>query len=68
MTASMVTKTVVANWMTTIPGIAALLVGISHLLVQWYSKGTIDTNMVSADITAIIAGFGLVAAKDVNKQ
>ena len=45
------------NWKTDAVG-AALLISVA---AHWYATGVAPT---AADITAILAGFGLIAAKD----
>lgn len=46
------------NWMTTIPGILALL----NVAWKFYQTRTLDNN----DISAVLVAFGLVGAKDFN--
>ena len=45
------------NWKTDLAGVALLISAVAH----WYATGVAPT---AADITAILAGFGLIAAKD----
>lgn len=48
---------IVFNWKTTALGVAALVSAAAH----WYAQGVVP----SADtIAAILAAFGLIAAKD----
>ena len=49
------------NWKTTIAGIGAALAAVSHLLLAIKSG---DTSSLVADVTAIMAGIGLIFAKD----
>ena len=50
-----------ANWKTTLAGLGAILGAVSHLLVS-LSHG--DTSTVFQDLTAFVAGVGLVFAQD----
>jgi len=54
-------EAVLANWKTTSAGVAAILVAVADML-SGFSTG--NTGHLAADITAIIGGVGLIAAKD----
>jgi hypothetical protein len=49
----------IENWKTTIVGVAT----VAGVVAKWVQAGQVDFN----DIPVILAGFGLVAAKDANK-
>lgn len=51
------------NWKTSLAGIAAVLTALSAVATQ-AASGTIDTATIINSITALAAGFGLLAAKD----
>lgn len=53
--------TLLQNWKTTLAGTGMLLGAIAHLLTA-LSNG--DTSTIWHDYLAIIAGWGLIAAKD----
>ena len=49
------------NWKTTAAGIAAVLTALGHLL---HALATGDSSTLVTDVPAIIAGIGLIFAKD----
>lgn len=51
-----------ANWKTTAAGAAAILTALADMATA-LSHGTISGNL-STDVTAILAGVGLLFAKD----
>jgi hypothetical protein len=57
---------VLSNWKTTLAGVAAILGALADVAHQ-ASVGTFDPNHLMADWTAIVAGIGLIAARDANK-
>jgi hypothetical protein len=50
-----------ANWKTTVAGIAAVMTALGHLL---HALATGDSSTLVTDVPAIIAGIGLIFAKD----
>jgi hypothetical protein len=50
------------NWKTTAAGAATILTALADLTTA-FSHGTISGNL-STDVTAILAGIGLIFAKD----
>lgn len=57
-------STILANWKTTLAGVGTILSALGDIAAS-FSKG--NTGHIQADITAIIAGIGLLVAKDFNK-
>ena len=55
-----------ANWQTTVAGLGVLVTTLTHLFTT-FSAGGLGTSLYT-DITALIAGFGLIFAKDANKS
>ena len=53
------------NWKTTSAGLAAILVAIGSVFTS-LSHGALDQTAVVTAATAVIAGLGLVFAKDAN--
>lgn len=54
------------NWKTTAAGIGAILTALADILTG-VGHGTITANL-TADVTAIIAGIGLIVAKDAHTK
>ncbi len=52
------------NWTTTLAGLGAILTAGGHLIT---ALTTGDTSALGHDIPAIIAGAGLILAKDAGK-
>lgn len=53
-----------SSWKTTVLGVAAILGGLAHLL-NALANG--DTGTILQDWSSIVAGIGLVVAKDASK-
>ncbi len=51
------------NWKTTSAGIAMIVGGLVSL---YFSKDVLNAEMITAHITAILGGIGLIFAKDQN--
>ena len=51
------------NWKTTSAGIAMIVGGIASLAYSW---GALNPEMITAHLTAILGGVGLIFAKDQN--
>jgi len=51
------------NWKTTLAGVSAIFAAIGSLFT---STGAIDLSHLSTILPAILAGFGLIFAKDSN--
>ena len=49
----------ILSWKTSILGVSSIVA----IIAKWIQAGAVDFN----DIPVILAGFGLVAAKDANK-
>jgi hypothetical protein len=54
------------NWKTTAAGVAAILTALADMATA-FSHGTISGSL-SADVAAIIAGIGLIFAKDASSH
>ena len=52
------------NWITSLAGLGAILTAGGHLIT---ALTTGDTSAIGHDIPAIIAGAGLILAKDAGK-
>lgn len=52
------------NWITSLAGLGAILTAAGHLVT---SLTTGDTSAIGHDLPAIIAGAGLILAKDAGK-
>ena len=50
------------NWKTTLAGAAVVLAALADV-ATYAAKGTVSPN-ISTDLTAVLGGLGLVAAKD----
>ncbi len=61
-TAPITKDTIMLNWKTTIAGVAAIFAAVGGL----FTMGTLDLSHLSTVIPAILAGFGLLFAKDMN--
>ena len=57
-------NSILANWKTTSAGVAAILTALADMATA-FSHGNITANL-STDITAIVAGVGLIFAGDAN--
>ena len=57
-------KTITKNWKTTVAGVCAILTAIASAVTALVD-GDPSTNMdIAATIAAVMAGVGLIAAKD----
>ena len=61
---STVLKYIIANWKTSAGGIALILGAVSDVL-SFAAKGELSPNL-NTDLTALVSGVGLIAAKDLN--
>jgi hypothetical protein len=52
------------NKNTTITGIAAILVAVGSILTAWFDGDPLTTPDFPTAISAVIAGIGLILAKD----
>ena len=59
-------KLMLSSWKTTIAGVGMILGAAADLCVQ-VSTWEFDMNRLQADGLAVIAGYGLIVAKDANK-
>ena len=55
-----------ANWKTTAAGVAAILTALADMATA-FSHGVISGNL-TADVTGVIAGIGLIVAKDASSK
>ena len=54
------------SWKTNTAGIATISAGLGNLIADWVQHGTITTSAAGIAVTAVIAGIGLINAKDNN--
>jgi hypothetical protein len=55
-----------SNWQTGIAGLGILITTLTHLITTFTATGGVGQS-IWTDVTALIAGFGLIFAKDANK-
>ena len=53
---------------TTIAGIGSILVAVGGVLVAWFDGDAATTPDIATAVAAIVAGIGLVMAKDAKKE
>lgn len=56
------------NRNTTIAGIGSILVAVGGVLVAWFDGDAATTPDIATAVAAIVAGIGLVMAKDAKKE
>ena len=54
------------SWKTNTAGIATIIVGVGNLVIDVIQHGTVTTGAAGIAVTAVIAGVGLLNAKDNN--
>jgi hypothetical protein len=54
------------SWKTNTAGIATIVVGVGNLVIDVIQHGTVTTGAAGIAVTAVIAGVGLLNAKDNN--
>jgi hypothetical protein len=55
-----------ASWKTSVMGIASILAGVANLIIAASRDGTVTTESAGIAVTAVLAGIGLLNAKDSN--
>lgn len=60
-------NSVLTNWKTTLAGAATILTAFGDI-ASHLSSGSIGSGSIETDVVTILAGFGLVAAKDGNSK
>ena len=55
-----------ASWKTSGAGIATIVVGVGNLVISVIQNKTVTTEAAGVAVTAVIAGIGLMNAKDDN--
>lgn len=60
-------NSVLTNWKTTLAGAAAILAALGDIAGH-LSTGSVGSGSIETDVVTILAGLGLVAAKDVNSK
>jgi len=56
------------SWKTTLAGVSAILVSLGTLAGAVSSEGGISSEMLTATITGIVTGIGLLTARDSDKS
>lgn len=59
-------NSVLTNWKTTLAGAATILTALGDI-ASHLSSGSVGSGSIETDIVTILAGVGLVAAKDASK-
>jgi hypothetical protein len=54
------------SWKTNTAGIAAIVAGLANLTIDVIQHGSVTTSAAGIAVTAVIAGIGLINAKDGN--
>lgn len=60
-------NSVLTNWKTTLAGAAAILTALGDIAGH-LSTGNVGSGSIETDVVTILAGIGLVAAKDANSK
>jgi len=60
-------NSVLTNWKTTLAGAATILTALGDI-ASHLSTGSVGSGSIETDVVTILAGLGLVAAKDANSK